>query len=88
MGRIEESGQLPDEDEESLSNAIKEFVDDFGPDFDDEGNELEEGESDRILSEEEREKEGRTSGAGGDDSDDGDSDDSEDKETEEAGATA
>ena len=30
------------------------MVDDFGPDFDEEGNPLEEGESDRIKSEEER----------------------------------
>ena len=37
------------------------MVDDFGPDFDEEGNPLEEGESDRIHSEEERAAEGRTS---------------------------
>ena len=30
------------------------MVDDFGPDFDEEGKPLEEGESDRIRSEEER----------------------------------
>ena len=34
--------------EEALGNAIAEAIDDFGPDFDDEGNPLEEGESDRI----------------------------------------
>ena len=77
MDRIEESGQLSDEDEEKLGKAIGDYVDDFGPDFDEEGNELEEGESDRIKAEEERSKPGRTSG-------DGDSDDSDDsEETEE-----
>jgi F-type H+-transporting ATPase subunit alpha len=54
MKRINESGELSDEDEEALGNAIREFVDDFGPDFDEEGQPLEEGESDRIKSEEER----------------------------------
>jgi F-type H+-transporting ATPase subunit alpha len=61
LDRIEESGELSDEDEEALSKAIAEFVDDFGPDFDAEGNPLEEGESERIRSEEEREAPGRTS---------------------------
>ena len=60
MGRIQESGQLPDEDEEALSKAIGEFVDDFGPDFDEHGDPLEEGESDRIKSEGEREAPPRT----------------------------
>src|SRR5215216_5965651 len=60
MKRIEESGELSDEDEERLGNAIAEMVDDFGPDFDEEGQPLEEGESDRIKSEEERERPGRT----------------------------
>ncbi|MGZ5419774.1 MAG: F0F1 ATP synthase subunit alpha [Solirubrobacterales bacterium] len=58
--RIEETGELGDEDEEHLGDAIKEFVDDFGPDFDEQGEPLEEGESDRILSEEERKAPGRT----------------------------
>jgi F-type H+/Na+-transporting ATPase subunit alpha len=60
MDRIQESGELSDEDEEALSAAIKEFVDDFGPDFDEEGNPLEEGESDRIKSEDERQAPART----------------------------
>ena len=46
----------------SSASAIAEMVDDFGPDFDEEGQPLEEGESDRIKSEEEREAPGRTSG--------------------------
>jgi F-type H+-transporting ATPase subunit alpha len=48
MKQINEAGQLSDEDEEALGKAIGEFVDDFGPDFDEEGAPLEEGESDRI----------------------------------------
>jgi F-type H+-transporting ATPase subunit alpha len=60
MDRINDSGELSDEDEEALGNAIAEAVDDFGPDFDAEGQPLEEGESDRIKSEEERGRPGRT----------------------------
>jgi hypothetical protein len=79
--------------EESLGKAIAEAIDDFGPDFDEEGNPLEEGESDRIKDEEERKKEGRkASSENGSDEDDGDDDDgsgeSGDEEREEAGATA
>jgi F-type H+-transporting ATPase subunit alpha len=53
-------GDWDDSIEDQLGKAIAEAVDDFGPDFDEEGNPLEEGESDRIKDEEEREKEGRT----------------------------
>ena len=60
MDGIDSDGELSDEDEEKLGKAIAEMVDDFGPDFDEEGNELEEGESDRVKSEEERSKPGRT----------------------------
>ena len=74
FGRIDD-GELSDEDEEALGKAIAEAIDDFGPDFDEEGNALEEGESDRIKSEEERQKEGRTAGDG--DSDEGDDDSGE-----------
>jgi F-type H+/Na+-transporting ATPase subunit alpha len=55
LGRINESGELSDEDESALGDAIADMVDDFGPDFDEEGNPLEAGESDRIRSEEARE---------------------------------
>jgi F-type H+-transporting ATPase subunit alpha len=55
MGRIDD-GQLSDEDEEALGKAIAEMVDDFGPDFDEEGQPLEEGESDRIKSGHDREQ--------------------------------
>jgi F-type H+/Na+-transporting ATPase subunit alpha len=53
-------GNWDDSIEDRLGNCIAEAIDDFGPDFDAEGNPLEEGESDRIMSKEEREKEGRT----------------------------
>ncbi|MGZ5323952.1 MAG: F0F1 ATP synthase subunit alpha [Solirubrobacterales bacterium] len=56
-------GQLSDDDEEGLGKAIAEMIDDFGPDFDEEGNPLEEGESDRIKSEAEHAKPGRTAEA-------------------------
>jgi F-type H+-transporting ATPase subunit alpha len=59
MGRID-AGELSDEDEEALGEAIAEMVDDFGPDFDEEGQPLEEGESDRIKDREEHERPGRT----------------------------
>jgi F-type H+-transporting ATPase subunit alpha len=59
MARIDE-GELSDEDEEALGEAIAEMVDDFGPDFDEEGQPLEEGESDRIKDREEHGRPGRT----------------------------
>jgi F-type H+/Na+-transporting ATPase subunit alpha len=57
LDRINETGELSDEDEEALGKAIGQMVDDFGPDFDEEGNPLEEGESDRIKAREGREPE-------------------------------
>jgi F-type H+-transporting ATPase subunit alpha len=48
LDRINETGQLSDEDQEALGSAIGEFVDDFGPDFDEEGEPLAAGESDRV----------------------------------------
>jgi F-type H+/Na+-transporting ATPase subunit alpha len=56
IDRVNESGELSDEDESVLGQAISQMVDDFGPDFDEEGNPLEEGESDRIKRREEREE--------------------------------
>ncbi|MGB3099966.1 MAG: F0F1 ATP synthase subunit alpha [Solirubrobacterales bacterium] len=53
VGAINEDGLLDDQREEQLGKAIAEMIDDFGPDFDAEGNPLEEGESDRIKSQEE-----------------------------------
>jgi F-type H+-transporting ATPase subunit alpha len=60
MGRIDD-GELSDEDEEALGEAIAEAIDDFGPDFDEEGQPLEEGESDRVKDREEHGRPGRTS---------------------------
>jgi F-type H+-transporting ATPase subunit alpha len=59
MGQIAE-GNWDDSIEERLGACIAEAIDDFGPDFDVEGNPLEEGESDRVRSEEEREAPART----------------------------
>jgi F-type H+-transporting ATPase subunit alpha len=81
MKRITEKGELSDEDEKELGEAIAEMVDDFGPDFDEEGNPLEEGESDRVRAE------GRTArgeeGAGEDEGDGEDKDERERAEGEE-----
>ena len=59
LGRIAETGKLEEADEEELGKAIAEFVDDFGADFDEHGDPVEAGESDRIKSEEERAKPSR-----------------------------
>jgi F-type H+/Na+-transporting ATPase subunit alpha len=53
-------GNWDDDVEQKLGNAIAEALDDFGPDFDEEGQPLEEGESDRVRSEGERERPART----------------------------
>src|SRR5688572_9891282 len=66
-------GEWEDDIEDALGRAIAEAIDDFGPDFDEEGNPLEAGESDRIRSEEERAKPGRMAegeGNGGEPADD------------------
>jgi F-type H+/Na+-transporting ATPase subunit alpha len=57
MDKLRE-GEWDDSIESELGDAIAEAIDDFGPDFDAEGNPIEEGESDRIRSDE-REREGR-----------------------------
>jgi F-type H+-transporting ATPase subunit alpha len=57
-------GDWDDSIESELGDAIAEAIDDFGPDFDAEGNPIEEGESDRILREEGRGAEDRGDGAG------------------------
>jgi F-type H+/Na+-transporting ATPase subunit alpha len=53
MDRIAE-GEWDDSIQEEVEAAIGEAVDDFGPDFDEEGNPLEEGESDRVKERKER----------------------------------
>src|SRR3954454_12238730 len=74
LDRINDTGKLEDADEEALGKAIADFVDDFGPDFDEHGDPLEEGESDRVHSKEEREAPARTAAA------EADSDSTEDEE--------
>jgi hypothetical protein len=79
-------GEWGDDVEAKLGDAIGEAIDDFGPDFDEEGNEIEEGESDRV-----RERGGDSNGSSASSDSDSDSDDdsgSGDEEREEAGATA
>jgi F-type H+-transporting ATPase subunit alpha len=89
MSKIAE-GEWSDEIESALGDCIAEAIDDFGPDFDEEGNPLEEGESDRIKSEEEREKPGRTASSEGGDEDEaeaeGEEQDEEEREKEAASA--
>jgi len=88
-------GDWDDSIEERLGTHIADAIDDFGPDFDAEGNPLEEGESDRILSEEQREKGGRTAEADGSGDEDGDEEaeagdseaEAEEREEEEAATT-
>jgi F-type H+/Na+-transporting ATPase subunit alpha len=53
-------GEWDDSIESELGDAIAEAIDDFGPDFDAEGNPIEEGESERIVTREEREREARS----------------------------
>jgi F-type H+-transporting ATPase subunit alpha len=48
------AGEWDEQIEETLGKAVAEALDDFGPDFDEEGHELEEGESDRLKDEEHR----------------------------------
>jgi F-type H+/Na+-transporting ATPase subunit alpha len=81
MDGLNEAGDLSDEDEERLGNAIAEAIDDFGPDFDAEGQPLEEGESDRIRSEEERERPGRSAA---EEDESGEDEDGEEPEAESA----
>jgi F-type H+/Na+-transporting ATPase subunit alpha len=80
MNKIRE-GEWGDDTEEQLSNAIAEAIDDFGPDFDEEGNPLEEGESDRVKDREGRKQSAESNGSGGDES-------ADESEREEAGAAA
>jgi F-type H+-transporting ATPase subunit alpha len=69
-------GEWDDSIEKQLGDAIAEAIDDFGPDFDEEGNPLEEGESDRAKS---GDSEGKADSDGKSDSEDeSDSDDKSD----------
>jgi len=90
MGKLAE-GEWSDEIESQLGDEIAEAIDDFGPDFDAEGNPLEEGESDRIRSEHERQRPGRHpesgDGSDGEGSAEGESDDASAEDREEAATT-
>ena len=57
LDQINDTGLLSDTDEVALGAAIAEMVDDFGPDFDEEGQPLAEGESDRVKTDEEQKEE-------------------------------
>jgi F-type H+-transporting ATPase subunit alpha len=62
------AGEWDDDIEQQLGDAIAQSLDDFGPDFDEEGEPLEEGESDRVRdagdkAEKEEEKEEETATA-------------------------
>ncbi len=76
MGRIAD-GEWEDKTGNELGEAVGQAIDDFGPDFDSEGNDLEEGESERA-----QKHEGSGDGKGDSDSD-SDEDESEDQEDEE-----
>jgi F-type H+-transporting ATPase subunit alpha len=78
MDKLRE-GEWDDSIEAELGDAIAESIDDFGPDFDAEGNPIEEGESERIVTREERGREGRTGEPGAD----GTGEESQAEETEE-----
>jgi F-type H+-transporting ATPase subunit alpha len=84
MGKIND-GEWDDAIEEQLGNAIAEAIDDFGPDFDEEGQPLEEGESDRVRSEADQGSGGEEAEAdseAAESSDDGEAESSEEAEGE------
>jgi F-type H+-transporting ATPase subunit alpha len=90
MSKLAE-GEWSDEIESELGDEIAEAIDDFGPDFDAEGNPLEEGESDRIRAEHERQRPGRHpesgDGSDGKGSAEGEGDDASAEDREEAATT-
>jgi F-type H+/Na+-transporting ATPase subunit alpha len=67
MKRIEESGQLSDEDEKALGEAIETAIGDFGPDLDEEGQPLDESEEGGEMPP--PRSEGREAEEGGDEGD-------------------
>jgi F-type H+-transporting ATPase subunit alpha len=81
VGRINDSGQLSDEDEKALGEAIETAITDFGPDFDEEGTPLEETEAGGELPPERREKE-----ADGEEGSDAEADEGPEAEGESDGA--
>ena len=83
MDQIAE-GNWDDSIEERLGNSLSEAIDDFGPDFDAEGNPIEEGESDRVVTREEREQDEDEAPGDGDSSDARRAEGGEDEEVQEA----
>jgi F-type H+/Na+-transporting ATPase subunit alpha len=81
-------GQWDDSIESELRDAIAEAIDDFGPDFDAEGNPIEEGESDRILRDRERERDREAGGEDGSEDSDSDSDEGAEQAEEQQAAPA
>ncbi len=71
LDRIKD-GEWEDKTESELDEAVGEAIDDFGPDFDSEGNDLEEGESDRA----------QKGGADEDETESGSDDDDSDEDEE------
>ena len=86
MKRINDAGELSDEDEKALGDAIAEAIDDFGPNFDEEGKPLEEGESDRVRERPEDEGEDKGEEDDGESEGDEESEESESEEREEVPA--
>jgi F-type H+-transporting ATPase subunit alpha len=83
LDRIEETGQLSDEDEEALGKAIGAFVEDFGADFDEHGEPVEAGELGHEPSKNAAPK-AEESSSDDDSDEDGAADESADTESEEA----
>jgi F-type H+-transporting ATPase subunit alpha len=81
MEKIAE-GNWDDSIESELGDAIAEAIDDFGPDFDEEGNPIEEGESDRIRAEREEGAEGEEEPKG-EEEEEGEEEEAEEEEGEE-----
>ncbi len=82
MGRIAD-GEWEDKTENELGDAVGQAIDDFGPDFDSEGNELEEGESERAQK---HEGSGEEDDSGSDSDEDESEQEQEDEEKEGAAA--
>jgi F-type H+/Na+-transporting ATPase subunit alpha len=80
MDRIAD-GEWEDSTENELSEAIGQTIDDFGPDFDEEGNELEDGESEESKDEEEGdEDEDEEKGESRDEDESGEEEESDDED--------
>ena len=79
-------GEWDDNIEETLGKAIAEAIDDFGPDFDEEGQPLEEGESDRVKDEEQRQTKSQHSDSADDDEEENESEAEDESESSDSSA--